>query len=194
MTFAVGVGITGQLTDALAEGLALALEPLIALCERELQGSSAVSDRERLAVYVRLHKERPGGRPASATSSAAAGRAADPSSSREDKYSVLANDPLYVDLYTKVQALNTTSFDVTAAILVLSQHQHPAGMIFMTSSRTIVGDPWSDISSVKAKAKLAGGLRRQAGTWVSTARASARSSGALCSRSTRASATPRSAS
>ena len=151
MAFAAGVGVAGALTDSFAEGLSLMLEPLVGLCDKELQGREASSARDRLASFIRLHKDMPSGRSSAGRLSGSASESLQ-GASRGERYDLLSSSQSYGDLYTKVRALDTTNFDVTGAISLLASHEHPAGLVFMTTSRSIEMEGWARLLSVRNKA------------------------------------------
>ena len=60
-------------------------------------------------------------------------------------------DPVYLDLHTKVLALDVAAFDVVHAMSVLTSHEHPAGIITLTTTRKPQQPAWSQILGVRHK-------------------------------------------
>ena len=109
-----------------------------------LESSAATSTSEqRVATLSKLFREQ-----SSARASSKEGKSDGPEVERYDK---LLGDPSYLDLYTKVMALNTDSFDVAGAVTLLANHAHPAGLIVLTTSRTPQQSAWAQILGVRQK-------------------------------------------
>ena len=146
------VAIRHRLT-ALALALRMALDftqvGVTALCaiiqpqlsSLEVDAPHATStDEERFAALVRLHKDQPGGRPTVSLAPDAAGRAVE----GEDMKLLLAQTS-YMSLYQEVLSMNTTSTSMVMVVLAVAKHEHPAGLVIMTTKRTLQQPAWQHV-------------------------------------------------
>ena len=98
------------------------------------------TDEERFAALVRLHKDQPGGRPTISTATDAAHRPVE----GEDMKLLLAQVE-YMALYQEVLAMNTTSMSMVAVVLAVAKHEHPAGLVIMTTKRALQQPAWQHV-------------------------------------------------
>ena len=98
------------------------------------------NDEERFAALVRLHKDQPGGRPTLSSAPDAASRSVE----GEDMKLLLAQIE-YMSLYQEVLAMNTTSMSMVTVVLAVAKHEHPAGLVIMTTKRTLQQPAWQHV-------------------------------------------------
>jgi hypothetical protein len=98
------------------------------------------TDEERFAALVRLHKDQPGGRPAASSATDAASRPVE----GEDMKLLLAQVE-YMALYQEVLSMNTTSMSMVTVVLAVAKHEHPAGLVIMTTKRTLQQPAWQHV-------------------------------------------------
>ena len=148
---ATGLGIAGEFSDDVASILCARIRPLLPQMRQELQPSSSAApadDSARLANLLVLHKNHSGGR-LSITSSAEPDATGERRDSQDEKYDELCSQPEYDELYTRVQALAATNFDPVEAVLLLAASPHLAGLVFLTTKRSIQGASWSSLASLR---------------------------------------------
>ena len=97
-TFMVSVGLRAQITHPGVRSMCHIISTLVPSLLLEAPRVSCTDD-QCMAILIRLHREQPGGR-ASAT------HAGKDSVSEVDQNDKLLADPLYIDLHTKVLALD----------------------------------------------------------------------------------------
>jgi hypothetical protein len=144
-TFMLSVGLRAQLTHAGVRSMCHLLAAILPSLQLE---APEASDEVRMRVLIRLHREQPGGRAVAASTE----RDTEAGADQNDK---LLADAEYLDLHTKVVALDVAAFDVVAAIALMAGHTHPAGLITMSTTRKPQQPAWSQVLGVRQKSSWA---------------------------------------
>ena len=139
---ALGMKITGDFTPAVASSVVMNLSSLVSLLHVEC---SSMDTLHRIPVVLRLHAAMPGGVAAGAVSTGPGGSVSG-ASSDNDK---LMRDPDFADLQTRLIALPRSGSG--AIVKLLAGHKHPAGLVFMTTTRSIGVTVWAGFVGVRAR-------------------------------------------
>ena len=141
-TVLLSFGLNSSLSHAAVLNLCNMLHNLLPALELECAAATHTSE-QRVAALSKLFREQ-----SSVRAGSKMGRVDAPDVEQYDK---LLADTSYLDLYTKVTALNVNNFDVTGAVAMLARHEHPAGLIVLTTSRTPQQPAWAQILGVRQK-------------------------------------------
>ena len=136
---ALGLKVTGPFVDAVASSMAATVAPLIG--NLDLECASALFPEDRATTLLRLHAEMPGGHVARTVSKDGA------HSVSNEKVDKLVADPLFADLQTRLLACAPT--DSFAVLKLLLSHEHPAGLVFVSTSRSVHLSAWVAYAGVK---------------------------------------------
>ena len=138
--FAVALGMKLEFTHIGVAALCSIIHPQLASLEVDAPTASS-ADEERFAALLRLHKDQPGGRIASTGGDGQL----DGKGEAGENMKLLLADVSYMALYQQILALNTTSTSMATVVAAAAGHEHPAGLIIMTSKRMLRQPAWEHV-------------------------------------------------
>ena len=137
-SLALVLKVTGPFTLSVASSVASLVGPLVGNLDLECPSGSP---EDRASTLLRLHAEMPGGQVGRTTHKDGV------HSVVGEKVDKLVADPDFTDLQTRLLACSAT--DSVSVLKLLLAHKHPAGLVFVSTTRSVHLSAWAAYAGVK---------------------------------------------